>query len=180
VSGRTDLDAAFAAVLSSMDPASMPFEAARTRLIYGQRLHRERRKADALRELSAALDLFQRLGAESWSETTRGELAACGQRRGTSARPGSPLGELTPREYAVAQEAARGRTNAESAARFFISPRTVEYHLSNAYRKLGVSERQALAGFFEERGPALVREEPAATWSARLRGGEPASVDSGP
>ncbi|MDO9497788.1 MAG: LuxR C-terminal-related transcriptional regulator, partial [Nocardioides sp.] len=149
LSAPLDLDDAFAAALSSMDPVSMPFETARTRLIHGQRLRRERRKADAVRELAAALDLFGRLGAETWSETTRRELAACGRRR-TSARPGSPLGELTPREHAVAQEAARGRTNAEAAARLFISPRTVEYHLANSYRKLGVRDRQALAQFFGE------------------------------
>src|SRR5690606_4782473 len=120
-----------------------PFESARTELAWGQRLRRERRKADARHPLHRALDTFEHLGAEPWAAAARSELAACGERR-VAASVG-PLGTLTPREYEVASAVAAGATNAEAAARLFVSQRTVEYHLSAVFRKLGVQGRAALA-----------------------------------
>jgi len=120
-----------------------PFETARTELAWGQQLRRDRRKADARGPLHRALDTFERLGAEPWAATARSELAACGERR--AAASAGPLGTLTPREYEVATAVAAGATNAEAAARLFVSQRTVEYHLSAVFRKLGVQGRTALA-----------------------------------
>lgn len=120
-----------------------PFESARTELAWGQRLRRERRKADARTPLHRALDTFEHLGAEPWAAAARSELAACGERR-VAASVG-PLGTLTPREFEVASAVAGGATNAEAAARLFVSQRTVEYHLSAVFRKLGVQGRTSLA-----------------------------------
>ncbi len=52
---------------------------------------------------------------------------------------------LTPRESAVAGLVARGATNKEAAAALFVSAKTVEFHLSSVYRKLGVRCRSELA-----------------------------------
>ena len=55
----------------------------------------------------------------------------------------APL-QLTPQELQVALVVAGGATNAEAAAQLFLSPKTIEYHLSNAYRKLGIRSRAEL------------------------------------
>ncbi len=61
-------------------------------------------------------------------------------------RAGSHSADLTAQEYQVAQRAAFGATNAEIASALFLSPKTVEFHLGNAFRKLGVKRRSQLAG----------------------------------
>ncbi|WP_141005389.1 LuxR family transcriptional regulator [Nocardioides humi] len=144
-----DLDAAFDDAVERCRAAGSPYETARTQLAHGQRLRRDLRKAAATRALSEARDAFARLGAPAWVGIADAELAACGHRRYRGA-PGTgeadaPLGRLTPREYAVVVEAAEGRSNPEIAERLYISRRTVEFHLSNAFRKLGVADRTDLA-----------------------------------
>jgi len=54
------------------------------------------------------------------------------------------LGSLTSQELQVALIVARGSTNREAAAALFLSPKTVEFHLGNTYRKLGVRLRAEL------------------------------------
>ncbi len=118
------------------------FEAARTRLCYGERLRRANRRRDARRELGGALDTFEQLRATSWAERARRELRGSGERR----RPRTPEGrdELTPQERQIATLAAEGRTNREIGALLFLSPRTIETHLGRVFRKLGISDRSAL------------------------------------
>jgi DNA-binding NarL/FixJ family response regulator len=121
----------------------MPFERARTQLCYGERLRRLRRRADARRHLHEALETFTRLGAQPWAERTRSELRATGStvRRSTDALP-----KLTPQELQVALVVARGATNHEAATTLFLSQKTIEYHLSNIYRKTQIRSRAELAG----------------------------------
>lgn len=146
------LDEAFAAALALHRRSPVVFEEARTRLLWGQRLRRARRKADARKQLRAAETVFDRLDAVAWAERARSELAACGERRARPEdAPHRPITRLTPREFEVAREVAAGATNSEAAGRLFVSKRTVEYHLSNAYRKLGVTDRRRLAELFEGR-----------------------------
>jgi DNA-binding CsgD family transcriptional regulator len=149
IAAPEEFDERFAAALVLHSEVPDVFEIARTRLLWGQRLRRVRRKADARRQLVHAQAGFERTGAEGWLRTCRSELAACGERRASEARPGAgPMATLTPREFEVAREVAGGATNAEASRRLFISQRTVEYHLSNAYRKLGVSDRRSISAFF--------------------------------
>ncbi len=119
------------------------FEAARTRLAFGAWLRRLRRRVDARPVLHAALEDFERLGAQPWADTAAAELEATGQ---TVLRRGSGvLGGLTPQERQIAVLLARGQTTREAAVGLFLSPKTVEYHLRHVYLKLGVHSREALA-----------------------------------
>ncbi len=139
-----DVDRVFESALREHADDPNEFEIARTELNYGQRLRRLRRKSDARAPLHRALELFATLGAAPWVELTRAELAACGERR-SDAGPSGILDPLTPQERAVAVSVAEGLSNADVAARMFLSVRTVEYHLASVYRKLGLRGRAALA-----------------------------------
>jgi DNA-binding CsgD family transcriptional regulator len=119
------------------------FELARTRLAYGSRLRRARRRIDARAPLRMGLATFETLGAAPWADQTAIELRATGEtahRRGVSA-----LEVLTPQELQVAKMLTGGRTTREAAAALFLSPKTVEYHLRHVYIKLGIRSRAELA-----------------------------------
>jgi len=116
---------------------------ARTQLAYGEFLRRSRRRVDARTQLRAALATFEDLGAEPWAERARQELRASGEtarRRDTAATP-----DLTPSERQIGDLVREGLSNRDIAARLFVSPRTVDFHLRNAFAKLGVSSRTELA-----------------------------------
>lgn len=119
-----------------------PFEAARTQLCHGERLRRAGRRRDARRELGAALDAFEALGATSWADRTRRELRASGEHR--RAQTPEARDDLTAQERQIAALAAEGRTNREIGALLFLSPRTIETHLGRVFRKLGIVDRTAL------------------------------------
>ncbi len=119
-----------------------PFERARTELCYGERLRRAKRRADARQRLRSALETFEGLGAAPWAERARSELRASGER--ARKRDPSAAENLTAQELQVALVVVGGATNREAAARLFLSPKTIEFHLSNAYRKLGVRSRAQL------------------------------------
>jgi DNA-binding CsgD family transcriptional regulator len=119
-----------------------PFEEARTRLAYGERLRRAGRRVDARTQLQAALALFDELGAGTWADHARRELKASGAK--LRPRDQSSHEALTPRELHVALAVASGRTNREVGATLFISPKTVELHLSRVFRKLGLRTRAEL------------------------------------
>jgi DNA-binding CsgD family transcriptional regulator/tetratricopeptide (TPR) repeat protein len=137
------IDAELAAALSAHADPQMPFEAARTRLAVGERLRRERRRADARVPLAAAWETFAAIGARAWAARAARELEAAG---GASAPAGAEwTAGLTARERDVCELVAAGRTNREVAAVLFLSPRTVEHHLRSAYRKLGLRSRTELA-----------------------------------
>jgi DNA-binding CsgD family transcriptional regulator len=119
------------------------FETARTRLAYGARLRRARKRIRARDELHAALEAFERLGAAPWADQAGAELAATGAT--ARRRDPSTLDELTPQERQIARLLADGKTTRETAAAVFLSPKTVEYHLRHVYQKLGISSREELA-----------------------------------
>ena len=119
------------------------FEAARTRLAYGERLRRARNRALAREQLRAAADVFERLDARPWADRARAELAATGETR--RARDPSTVDELTPQELHIALLLTGGKTTREAAAALFLSPKTVEYHLRHVYQKLGIHSRDELA-----------------------------------
>jgi DNA-binding CsgD family transcriptional regulator len=119
------------------------FETARTRLAYGARLRRARKRVRAREQLRAAVDAFERLGARSWAAQAYAELAATGET--TRRRDVSTLDDLTPQELKIARLLADGMTTREAAAAIFVSPKTVEYHLAHVYAKLGINSREQLA-----------------------------------
>ena len=119
------------------------FETARTRLAYGARLRRAGRRVRAREELRAAIEAFDSLGAMPWSNLARTELEATGETART--RDPSTLDQLTPQELQIALLLAEGRTTREAAASMFLSPKTIEYHLRNVYRKLDVRSRPELS-----------------------------------
>jgi DNA-binding CsgD family transcriptional regulator len=143
LAAEDDFDHHFSTALVLHEQTPDAFETARTRLIYGSRLRRGRHRILAREQLRAALDTFERLGAVPWSEMARAELAATGE----TARRRHPaaLTELTPQELQIALRIAGGVTTREAAAALFLSPKTIEYHLRNIYRKLAVTSRTELA-----------------------------------
>ncbi|MER7951253.1 AAA family ATPase [Streptomyces sp. NPDC096079] len=121
-----------------------PFEQARTHLLYGEWLRRAKRRAAAREALTAALESFERMPAGAWADRARTELRAVGAAPAAPAAGADPAGRLTAQELRVVRLAATGLSNRDIGARLFLSPRTVGYHLSNAYPKLGVTSRAAL------------------------------------
>ncbi|MBC9713981.1 helix-turn-helix domain-containing protein [Streptomyces sp. TRM66268-LWL] len=123
-----------------------PWEAARTRLLFGERLRRERHKTDARLHLRAAAETFERLGAAPWAARARAELRAAGATGPLQTRADDTLAKLSPQELQIVRLAATGMTNREIAAQLFLSPKTISYHLYRAFPKLNVTSRAQLAG----------------------------------
>jgi DNA-binding NarL/FixJ family response regulator len=139
---------AYATAIAAFEEAGDPFEAARTRLLLGELLRRERSVQTARHELRLAADAFEHMGARAWAGRALGELRAA--RAHIPAADASTSGtdllsKLTPQERRVAEAVAGGASDRQVAAELFLSPRTVAYHLSSVYRKLGISSRAALA-----------------------------------
>jgi DNA-binding CsgD family transcriptional regulator len=120
-----------------------PFEEARTLLCYGERLRRARRRSDARPPLRLAAELFDELPAPVWGDRARVELAATGETRSRPADGGRT--DLTSQELQVANLLAQeGVTVRDAATKLFLSPKTVEVHLTRVYRKLAISDRAGL------------------------------------
>jgi DNA-binding CsgD family transcriptional regulator len=117
-------------------------ELARSHLLYGEWLRRERRRADAREQLRIAHDMLDTMGIEAFAERARRELAATGE----TARKRIPetSGQLTAQETQIARLAREGLSNPEIGARLFISARTVQYHLGKVFTKLSISSRSQL------------------------------------
>ncbi len=143
IAGPRDFEERFRGALRLHEASPDRFEEARTRLCYGERLRRARRRVQAREQLRAALASFETLGATPWVERARSELLATGER--ARRRDTSTLDELTPQELQIGMILAEGHTTREAATRLFLSPKTVEYHLRNVYRKLGIHSREELA-----------------------------------
>jgi DNA-binding CsgD family transcriptional regulator len=139
---RDDVDVWFEQARAYHDETERPFELARTELSWGERLRRDGRRANARPHLRSALETFERVGAVPWAERARTELRATGET--ARKRDPSAVERLTPQELQVALAIGEGRTNREAAAALFLSPKTIEYHLHNVYRKLDVRSRAEL------------------------------------
>ncbi|HTP20922.1 MAG TPA: AAA family ATPase [Solirubrobacteraceae bacterium] len=120
-------------------------ETVRALVDLGAALRRENRRSDAREQLERAADMARQGGAIALSERARIELAASGARPRREALLSGP-GSLTPSERRIAELAATGQSNREIAQALFVTPKTVEYHLRNAYRKLDIQTRGELAG----------------------------------
>ena len=135
-------EAHFQAALDLHAAGPAPFELARTRLAYGEWLLAQDRRDDAREQLRAALAGFEQVEALPFAEHARHTLRAAGA--ATRAAP-ERAADLTPHELRVAQLVAQGLTNREAAAALFVSAKTIEHHLRNVFRKLGIRRRAELA-----------------------------------
>jgi DNA-binding CsgD family transcriptional regulator len=157
--GDDDPSAAWAAALlgdaaaferAALRTANLSLSRARIALNRGEALRRAGTRRDARKELEAALELFDALGAAPWAERARQELRASG----ASIRPREPSAAetLTPQELQVARTVATEASYKEAAAKLFLSPKTVEYHLHKVYRKLGITSGRQLMQRLSDEG----------------------------
>jgi DNA-binding CsgD family transcriptional regulator len=115
---------------------------ARTHLVYGEWLRRERRRLDARGQLRTAFEMFNAMGIEAFAGRAERELLATGEQvRKPSVEAQD---ELTAQEAQVARLARDGLSNAEIGARLFISQHTVAYHLRKVFSKLEINKRGEL------------------------------------
>jgi DNA-binding CsgD family transcriptional regulator len=139
----------FAAAIRLHSRVECPFEKARTLLAFGERLRRVGQRIQAREYLRPSLDIFTGMPAAHWAERAQQELAATGETR-RSTTQSSGLEKLTPQEYQVARAVVTGATNRDVASSLFLSTKTVEFHLSGVFRKLGLRSRTELGHRFPE------------------------------
>src|SRR5262245_11574471 len=144
VEGLARLEEAVGVLAGS--PAKLEHAKARTEL--GAALRRANRRAQAREHLRRAVELATICGAAPLAARAEAELLATGARPRRIALSG--VESLTPSERRVAEMAAAGPSNREIAQALFVTPKTVEVHLSSAYRKLGISSRSQLAAALAE------------------------------
>ena len=138
---RGELDAALAelgAAAALIEGVPIPLERGRSLLALGAAQRRARQKRAAREALEAAQATFEEMGAAVWAERARDELSRVGGRVPSSS-------ELTAAERRVAELVAEGLQTKQVAAALFVSPKTVEGHLTSIYAKLGVHSRTELA-----------------------------------
>jgi DNA-binding CsgD family transcriptional regulator len=120
-------------------------ETVRTLVELGAALRRANKRVEARQPLQRAADMAWAGGASALYERARTELAATGARPRRVMLLSGP-DSLTPSERRIAELAAVGHSNREIAQALFVTPKTVEYHLRNAYRKLDIDGRDDLSG----------------------------------
>jgi DNA-binding CsgD family transcriptional regulator len=122
--------------------SSARLEHAKALTALGLALRRARRPADARDPLRLGFEVASRCGAQALAELARAELYAAGGRPRREALTGPE--SLTPSERRIADLAAEGQSNRDIAQALYVTPKTVEFHLTGVYRKLGISTRAAL------------------------------------
>ncbi|MFE9361027.1 helix-turn-helix transcriptional regulator [Streptomyces olivaceoviridis] len=144
VAGDAQAPALFEEAVSDAGARDWPFDYARVRLMYGERLRRGRAPVEARLHLNAALEIFEELGAAPWAARAAAELRAAGQVQPNPAVPAAAAAGLTAQETEIALLAAEGLTNKQIGERLLLSPRTVSSHLYRIFPKLGITSRAAL------------------------------------
>ena len=124
-------------------------------VMIGEWLRREHRRVDAREQLRVAYTMLSDMGMEAFAGRASRELLATGET--VRKRTVETLDELTPQEVQVARLAADGQTNPEIGAELFLSPRTVEWHLTKMFGKLGIGSRKQLRSALSDVGRAVVR-----------------------
>ena len=125
-----------------MDGLPLRYDRARVNFAYGQTLRRAGKRRQADEVISTARELYLSLGAQTFVARCERELKAGGLHQLRGSRDSV---DLTPQEDAVTTLVAKGLTNREVAAELYVSPKTVQYHLTRIYAKLGVRSRAELA-----------------------------------
>jgi DNA-binding CsgD family transcriptional regulator len=143
-----EAERAFEAALAALDTLSLPFERAQVELAYGQALRRGGQRRAAAAQLQAARDRFAALAATPFLERCDRELRGCGL--APAKRSEFDPAKLTAQEQAVARLVAVGMSNRQVAGELFVSVKTVQFHLTHIYAKLGIGSRAELAAQFRE------------------------------
>ncbi|WP_018296257.1 helix-turn-helix transcriptional regulator [Corynebacterium lubricantis] len=126
--------------MSMIEPLNTPIYTARILFEYGQALRRVGKRKLADDRFARAAELYATMGADFFVERCNRERRA----GGLGSREPSPNG-LTPQEMEIATLVADGATNKEAATELYLSAKTVEYHLTRVYRKLGIRTRSELS-----------------------------------
>ncbi|WP_132993034.1 LuxR C-terminal-related transcriptional regulator [Gordonia zhaorongruii] len=132
---------AFEQALTDLEGLPLRYDRARVNFAYGQTLRRAGKRRAADEVISRARDLYQSLGAQTYVARCDRELRAGGLHTTVGSRDGV---NLTPQEQAVASLVVQGMSNREVAAELYISAKTVQYHLTRIYGKIGVRSRAEL------------------------------------
>jgi DNA-binding CsgD family transcriptional regulator len=143
LAGPAKAGSLFESALAHHADGGRPYDRARTHLAYGEFLRRSQRRVASRTHLRIALETFQDLHADPLVTRAAAELRASGET--ARKRDPSTLTTLTPMERQVAQLVSQGLSNKDVAAKCWISARTVEFHLRNAFTKTGVTSRGELA-----------------------------------
>ncbi|NUT26259.1 MAG: AAA family ATPase [Streptomyces sp.] len=150
VLAHEDPEEHFRLALRLHGPHDRALEQARTALLYGEYLKRERRRAESRVHLREAAEIFRRHRARLWLDRASAELRASGDNvTSTPADDAFPTDSavtngLTARQLDIVRLVAAGATNKEAAARLCLSPRTVDYHLRRVFQQLGITSRAEL------------------------------------
>ncbi|WP_308214356.1 helix-turn-helix transcriptional regulator [Solirubrobacter ginsenosidimutans] len=143
-----EADSLYREAIERLGRTRVRVEFARSHLLYGEWLRRERRRVDAREQLRTAFEMFNAMGIEGFAARAERELLATGER--VRKRIVETRDELTAREAQVARLARDGLSNAEIGARLFISQHTVAYHLRKIFNKLGITSRRELRRMLPE------------------------------
>lgn len=142
VSADSVAEALYREAIARLGSTTMTAHLARAQLVYGEWLRRQNRRIDARTQLRTAHETLAGMGAAAFAERARRELIATGETVRKRTLDASDM--LTAQEAQIARLVAEGATNPEVGSRLFISPRTVEYHLSKVFVKLGIKSRREL------------------------------------
>ena len=142
LSEGADADSYYRESIGQLRRTRLRAELARSHLLYGEWLRRERRAGEAREQLRTAYEMLDAMGIEAFAERARRELAATGET--ARQRTAKYAMELTAQEAQVARLARDGLSNPQIGSRLFISTRTVQYHLGKVFTKLGISSRSQL------------------------------------
>jgi DNA-binding CsgD family transcriptional regulator len=135
-------EAGYREAIEHLGHCRMAAHLARAHLVYGEWLRREGRRRDAREQLRIAHDRLRTIGADGFAARAARELRAIGDK--PRKRSEGPATGLTEHELHIARLVATGATSKEIGAQLFLSPRTIEAHLRNIYRKLGITSRREL------------------------------------
>jgi DNA-binding CsgD family transcriptional regulator len=142
VSGDSRAERLYLEAIQRLGRTRIRAELARAHLLYGEWLRRQGRRRDAREQLRTAHQMLDAMGMAGFAGRARKELAATGET--ARKRTVETVIELTAQEAHIARLARNGHRNSEISAELFISPRTVEWHLSRVFAKLGISSRWEL------------------------------------
>ncbi|HET7047924.1 MAG TPA: AAA family ATPase [Solirubrobacteraceae bacterium] len=154
LSGGDIAESLYREAIARLGRTRVRMQLARSHLLYGEWLRRERRRLDAREQLRAACEMFSAMGIEAFAARAERELLATGER--ARRRTVETREELTPQEAQIARLAADRLSNAEIGARLIISQHTVAYHLRKVFNKLGITSRNQLSRALPEAATAKV------------------------